>query len=317
VVTHYEVLGVAQDAPPDEIKRAYYERARLYHPDAHAASSTAVRVEAERTMQALNSSWTVLRDPLRRRRYDRHLARDDEERDDLVGATTATSVRGKGRIVADQVPSARRAATGSTTPRPVRPRTERPGRDLTGFQYWFGAHRGGLQGLNLRIKGPAASLTPLRALVPDGLVALHAEYTDVDDQDLRSLLGMRSLRFLDLTATQVGDAGLVHLLACVDLEVLCLWNTLITDDALDLVGRLPNLRHLGLGNTRVTDDGLRHLARLQRLRVVQLTGTDVNGSGLRHLHDLPELEMITLPWRVRGGHRRRLRRARPGVLVSS
>ena len=315
MVTHYEVLGVPADAPADEIKRAYYERARLYHPDAHASSSPAVRVEAERTMQALNSSWTVLRDPLRRRRYDRHLARGDSDDRDLVGATTATatSVRGKGRIVSD----AARRTTGPTTTHLTRPRPERPRRDLAGFQYWFGGHRGGLHGLNLRISGPATSLTPLRALVPDGLVALHAEHTDVDDQDLRNLLGMRTLRILDLTATRVTDAGLVHLLACADLEVLSLWDTPVTDGALDLISRLPNLRHLGLGNTRVTDDGLRHLARLRKLRLVQLTGTEVEGPGLRHLHDLPELDTVTVPWKVRGTHRRRLRRARPGAAVTS
>ena len=76
MLTHYDVLGVDRAAPLEEIKRAYYERARLYHPDAHASSSDAVRAEAERTMQNLNASWTVLRDRTRRRRYDRSLAHE-------------------------------------------------------------------------------------------------------------------------------------------------------------------------------------------------------------------------------------------------
>ncbi|MDQ3107740.1 MAG: DnaJ domain-containing protein [Actinomycetota bacterium] len=288
-MTHYDVLGSTRDAPTEELKRAYYERARMFHPDAHASSSEAVRAEAERTMQALNSSWSVLRDAARRRRYDRSLDRiaPPPERVERVARV--------GRI--DRRDTVVLAA---------------------GFQYWFASpgitqRQSGRRGLNLRVTG--SSLAPLEALVPDGLVGLHAEGTTIDDVELRSLQAMRSLRFLDLTGTRVTDAGLVHLLGCHDLEVLSLWDTAISDDGLALLGRLPNLRQLGLGNTRVTDAGLRHLEGLHRLRLVQLTGTEIEGPGLRHLHGLPELASVTLPWRVRGSARRRLRSALPRTAV--
>ena len=318
MVTHYDVLGVPPDAPLDEIKRAYYDRARLYHPDAHASSTSAVRAEAERTMQALNTSWSVLREPSRRRRYDRYLGRADggarvaePAGRSASGATrtatasaTATAVRGRGRV---------------TDPRRVvRPVPERPPRAAlgVGFQYWFGAvgHRG-IHGMNLRVTG--SSLRPLRGLVPDGLVGLHAERTGVDDVELRNLVGMRSLRHLDLTGTAVTDTGLVHLLGCEDLEVVSLWDTVVSDAGLELLARLPNIRQLGLGNTRVTDAGMRHLSRLRRLRLLQLVGTEIVGPGLRHLHDLPELDTVTLPWKVRGRDRRRLRRARPSLTLTA
>jgi curved DNA-binding protein CbpA len=32
---YYEVLGVARDATPDQIKKAYRNLARKYHPDAN------------------------------------------------------------------------------------------------------------------------------------------------------------------------------------------------------------------------------------------------------------------------------------------
>src|SRR5689334_20433748 len=73
VTTHYDVLGVAADAKADTIKRAYYKRARAYHPDAHAGSTAELLDEAERAMSALNSAWTVLRDAQARRDYDQSL----------------------------------------------------------------------------------------------------------------------------------------------------------------------------------------------------------------------------------------------------
>jgi hypothetical protein len=307
VVTHYDVLGVPPDAPLEEIKRAYYDRARLYHPDAHASSSPGVRAEAERTMQALNTSWSVLRERTRRRRYDRFLGLEPAATAappaTKPAGATATAVRGRARVVDPR--------------RTTRPVPERPARAAlgVGFQYWFGAvGTHGVHGMNLRVTG--SSLRPLRGLVPDGLVGLHAEHTDVDDVELRNLVGMRSLRHLDLTGTAVTDIGLVHLLGCEDLEFVSLWDTDVSDAGLELLGRLPNLRHLGLGNTLVTDTGLRHLARLQRLRILQLAGTAVLGPGLRHLHDLPELETVSLPWKVRGRDRRHLRRACPTLTLA-
>lgn len=325
-MTHYDVLGVWHDAEPEEIKRAFYERARLYHPDAHASSPPAVRAEAERTMQALNSSWSVLRDPGRRRRYDRMLSREDGPEADghapasrsAASTTRASSPKARGAASKTNGSRAGDAKGDSGAGAPRRPLPQRPHRPAlgAGFQYWFGAsHRGAARGLNLRVNG-SASLEPLRGLVPDGLVGLHAEHTRIDDVELRNLAGMRSLRVLDLTGTQVTDAGLVHLLGCDDLEILSLWDTRITDAGLALLGRLANLRHLGLGNTRVSDAGLGHLAGLRRLRLVQLAGTAVEGPGLRHLHGLPELETVSLPWRVGPGHRRDLRRARPRAFTT-
>lgn len=299
MVTHYDVLGVGADAPVEEVKRAYYERARMYHPDAHAASSPTVRAEAERTMQSLNSAWSVLRDPSRRRRYDRALARAADHPDTPADTSPSRT-------------AAYRAARKSRTTPERRPRAQLG----SGFQYWFGS--AGLRGrpgagLNLQLTG--TSLAPLKALVPDGLVGLHAAGRPVDDAELRNLQAMRSLRLLDLSATNVTDAGLVHLLGCLDLEVLCLWDTAVSDAGLALIGRLPNLRQLGLGNTPVTDAGLCHLAGLRRLRLVQLAGTEVTGPGLRHLHGLPELASVSLPWKVRGRDRRRLRSALPRTAV--
>jgi hypothetical protein len=291
VSTHYHVLGVRPTASDEAIKRAYYRKARSYHPDAHAGSSETVLEEAQRAMAALNAAWNVLSDPLLREEYDRAL--EDEER-------AAALPRGR-----------RRRRTGSD---------ERL-RLGTGFRYRFGllgtVNREGEDRprLSLVVDG-ATDLSPLRTLVPTGLWALDASGSTIADAELANLQGMTSLQVLDLSRTPVTDAGLLHLQDLESLDTLLLWDTAVTDAGLALVARIPTLRVLGLGNTAVTDAGLAHLRQLNGLRILQLWGTAVNGHGLEHLHGLLDLDIVSLPWRVRGRHRRRLKAALPNALVA-
>ena len=60
---YYQVLGVSPHAGADEIKRAYRQLARRYHPDISGDDRTATFVEAARAYEILN-------DPRRRRAYD-------------------------------------------------------------------------------------------------------------------------------------------------------------------------------------------------------------------------------------------------------
>jgi DnaJ-domain-containing protein 1 len=77
VPNHYDVLGVAPDAAPEELRRAYLGLARRLHPD-RVASTTMAAADADRSarrMQEVNAAWGVLGDPLRRADYDRMMAR--------------------------------------------------------------------------------------------------------------------------------------------------------------------------------------------------------------------------------------------------
>ena len=60
---YYDVLGVAADAGADEIKRAYRQLARRYHPDISGDERGAAFLELAR-------AYEVLSDPARRRTYD-------------------------------------------------------------------------------------------------------------------------------------------------------------------------------------------------------------------------------------------------------
>ena len=69
---YYHVLGVSPDAGADEIKRAYRQLARRYHPDISGDDRGGAFKEVAQ-------AYDVLRDPGRRRQYDARLAPDPTE----------------------------------------------------------------------------------------------------------------------------------------------------------------------------------------------------------------------------------------------
>ena len=60
---YYDVLGIPADAGAEEIKRAYRQLARRYHPDISGEDRAAAFLEVA-------GAYETLRDPLRRREYD-------------------------------------------------------------------------------------------------------------------------------------------------------------------------------------------------------------------------------------------------------
>ena len=285
-VTFYELLGVEPGATHAQMRDAYYERARRYHPDAHGQSGTRRRASAETRMRALNEAWSVLSDASQRAVYDRALR-------DGIDPIEALKQRPESRQL--------QAAAG--------------------FRSWLGSCGVIQQGhgrkakLSLAIDG-ATDLSPLAPLAPNRLHALHATNAPITDDQLIHLTEMESLSVLDLSNTRITDRGLVYLQNLPALEELRLWETSVSDAGLAMLGRIRSLRILGLGETRVTDAGLAHLQGLEHLRVLQLWGPEVEGHGLAALHRLSHLEHVSLPWRVRGRSRRQLRDAVPGVMVA-
>ena len=61
---YYATLGVARDAPAEEIKRAYRKLARKYHPDVSKES------DAEARFKDVAEAWEVLQDAEKRAAYD-------------------------------------------------------------------------------------------------------------------------------------------------------------------------------------------------------------------------------------------------------
>jgi molecular chaperone DnaJ len=63
---YYEVLGVAREADPEDIKRAYRRLAMKYHPDRNPGDAA-----AEASFKECAEAYEVLADPEKRRAYDR------------------------------------------------------------------------------------------------------------------------------------------------------------------------------------------------------------------------------------------------------
>ena len=63
---YYRVLGVSDDADPKEIRRAFRRLAKRWHPDRNPDQSE----DAAERFRVVVEAWTVLGDPMKRRRYD-------------------------------------------------------------------------------------------------------------------------------------------------------------------------------------------------------------------------------------------------------
>lgn len=62
---YYKIMGIARDATQDEVKRAYRQLARKYHPD------VSKEVDAEAKFKELGEAYEVLKDPEKRVAYDK------------------------------------------------------------------------------------------------------------------------------------------------------------------------------------------------------------------------------------------------------
>ncbi len=62
---YYDVLGIKREASPEEIKKAFRQLARKYHPDVNPGNK-----EAEEHFKVINEAFQVLSDPQKRSQYD-------------------------------------------------------------------------------------------------------------------------------------------------------------------------------------------------------------------------------------------------------
>lgn len=69
IVNYYDLFGIDPQSGTEEIKRAYHDQLKIWHPDKNADRIE----EAEETTKILNQAYSVLSDPEQRKQYDRML----------------------------------------------------------------------------------------------------------------------------------------------------------------------------------------------------------------------------------------------------
>jgi DnaJ-domain-containing protein 1 len=74
--TYYEVIGVDPSASQEEIKKAYRDKLKQYHPDIFMNQPEWVREQAEKMSKKLNEAYEVLGDINKRKGYDKKIGRE-------------------------------------------------------------------------------------------------------------------------------------------------------------------------------------------------------------------------------------------------
>ncbi len=83
---YYQILGIPQNAELNEIKAAYRELAKRYHPDRNPLNAA----QAETKFKEMKEAYEVLSDPLKRREYDQSFA---------MGAALPLDIQDPGEIL--------------------------------------------------------------------------------------------------------------------------------------------------------------------------------------------------------------------------
>ncbi len=68
---YYSVLGVSKNATAAQVKAAYYQKMKEYHPDLHQSSEYSwIKAEAESKSKLVQQAYDILKDETTRKRYD-------------------------------------------------------------------------------------------------------------------------------------------------------------------------------------------------------------------------------------------------------
>ncbi len=71
--SHYEILGVSKSAPKEDVQKAFFTLAKVWHPDKLPAALGEVRDACSKVFSRLSEAHSVLMDPARRGDYDKAL----------------------------------------------------------------------------------------------------------------------------------------------------------------------------------------------------------------------------------------------------
>jgi len=88
---YYQLLHLAPDAKPSDIKRAYHATSRAFHPDTNRHQDPEIRRAIDEIAKRIAEAYSILRNPRRRKAYDQQIAIGSGVRMQLAEAEAAGS----------------------------------------------------------------------------------------------------------------------------------------------------------------------------------------------------------------------------------
>ena len=101
----------------------------------------------------------------------------------------------------------------------------------------------------------------------------------IDDDSLRELAKIKSLRILNVPHGDFSDQGLQYLTDAKNLELFRFGSPHVTDEGMKTIARWPAIRMLHLIDVPITDDGLAELAGIERLQSLYIDGGNISDAG--------------------------------------
>jgi DnaJ-class molecular chaperone len=90
---YYQILHLEPDATQSEVKRAYFQTSRTFHPDANRSLEGELREQFGLVSKRVTEAYCVLRDPRRRAVYDAQRLEDDSPARMQLAEARATHAR--------------------------------------------------------------------------------------------------------------------------------------------------------------------------------------------------------------------------------
>lgn len=88
-LNYYQILQIDPTATSRDLKLAYYQVSRTYHPDANGDLEATLALTCNRISKLITEAYCVLRDPRKRTAYDAHLKSENGLRMQLAAARAA------------------------------------------------------------------------------------------------------------------------------------------------------------------------------------------------------------------------------------
>jgi internalin A len=117
----------------------------------------------------------------------------------------------------------------------------------------------------------------------------------VTDSDLRKLLRLPYLSYLDLSLTRITDQGMQELKSAPGIVDLNLYFAeYVTDEGVAAIKDWKKLKRLNLHGTKTTDTTLEHISGITTLESVNVGSAMITDVGLERLVTLPNLKELTM-----------------------